>query len=105
MLTEKQLDQFLDEFWEDSQSAQTEAEQEISEENLEEYALPADGMIIPADGPERQGKQKNLVCTCTDASGRTASSVSFSEIFSWKKVSHMQPDRDHSGNDTVLYDV
>ena len=46
MLTEKQLDQFLDEFWEDSQSAQTEAEQEISEENLEEYALPADGMII-----------------------------------------------------------
>lgn len=50
MLTEKQLDQFLDEFWEDSQSAQTEAEQEISEENLEEYALPADGMIIPADG-------------------------------------------------------
>lgn len=47
----------------------------------------------------------NLVCTCTDASGRTASSVSFSEIFSWKKVSHMQPDRDHSGNDTVLYDV
>ena len=98
MLTEKQLDQFLDEFWEDSQSAQTEAEQEISEENLEEYALPA-------DGTERQGKQKNLVCTCTDASGRTASSVSFSEIFSWKKVSHMQPDRDHSGNDTVLYDV
>lgn len=43
MLTEKQLDQFLDEFWEDSQSAQTEAEQEISEENLEEYALPAVG--------------------------------------------------------------
>lgn len=46
MLTEKQLDQFLDEFWEDSQSVQTEAEQEISEENLEEYALPSDGMII-----------------------------------------------------------
>ena len=80
MLTEKQLDQFLDEFWEDSQSAQTEAEQEISEENLEEYALPADGMIIRQ--MERKGK-----------------------IFSWKKVSHMQPDRDHSGNDTVLYDV
>ena len=54
MLTEKQLDQFLDEFWEDSQSAQTEAEQEISEENLEEYALPADGMIIRQ--MERKGK-------------------------------------------------
>ena len=46
MLTEKQLDQFLDEFWEDSQSEQTEAEQETAEKNLEEYALPADGMII-----------------------------------------------------------
>ena len=104
MLTEKQLDQFLDEFWEDSQSAQTEAEQEISEENLEEYALPADGMIIRQ--MERKGKvSRRTWCTCTDASGRTASSVSFSEIFSWKKVSHMQPDRDHSGNDTVLYDV
>ena len=54
MLTEKQLDQFLDEFWEDSQSEQTEAEQEISEENLEEYALPADGMIIRQ--MERKGK-------------------------------------------------
>ena len=54
MLTEKQLDQFLDEFWEDSQSVQTEAEQEISEENLEEYALPSDGMIIRQ--MERKGK-------------------------------------------------
>lgn len=50
MLTEKQLDQFLDEFWEDSQSEQTEAEQETAEKDLEEYALPSDGMIIPADG-------------------------------------------------------
>ena len=54
MLTEKQLDQFLDEFSEDSQSVQTEAEQEISEENLEEYALPSDGMIIRQ--MERKGK-------------------------------------------------
>ena len=48
MLTEKQLDQFLDEFWEDSQSAQTEAEQEISEENLEEY-LPMPKSMVPYD--------------------------------------------------------
>ena len=54
MLTEKQLDQFLDEFWEDSQSAQTEAEQETAEKDLEEYALPSDGMIIRQ--MERKGK-------------------------------------------------
>ena len=54
MLTEKQLDQFLDEFWEDSQNEQTEAEQETAEKDLEEYALPADGMIIRQ--MERKGK-------------------------------------------------
>ena len=54
MLTEKQLDQFLDEFWEDSQSEQTEAEQETAEKDLEEYALPSDGMIIRQ--MERKGK-------------------------------------------------
>ena len=54
MLTEKQLDQFLDEFWEDSQSEQTEAEQETAEKDLEEYALPADGMIIRQ--MERKGR-------------------------------------------------
>ena len=54
MLTEKQLDQFLDEFWEDSQSEQTEAEQETAEKDLEEYALPVDGMIIRQ--MERKGR-------------------------------------------------
>ena len=54
MLTEKQLDQFLDEFWEDSQSEQTEAEQATAEKDLEEYALPADRMIIRQ--MERQGR-------------------------------------------------
>lgn len=54
MLTEKQLDQFLDEFWEDSQNEQTEAEQETAEKDLEEYALPADGMIIRQ--MERKGR-------------------------------------------------
>ena len=54
MLTEKQLDQFLDEFWEDSQSEQTEAEQETAEKDLEEYALPVDGMIIRQ--MEKKGK-------------------------------------------------
>ena len=54
MLTEKQLDQFLDEFWEDSQSGCTETEQEAAENNLEEYALPSDGMIIRQ--MERKGR-------------------------------------------------
>ena len=39
MLTEKQLDQFLDEFWEDSQSEQTEAEQETAEKDLEVFSF------------------------------------------------------------------
>ena len=65
MLTEKQLDQFLDEFWEDSQSEQTEAEQETAEKDLEEYALPSDGMIIrqmePQSGtiPKSMGQRRS----------------------------------------------
>ena len=54
MLTEQQLDQFLDEFWEDSRSEQPETEQKVSEKNLEEYTLPSDGMIIRQ--MERKGR-------------------------------------------------
>ena len=43
MLTEQQLDQFIDEFWEDTPN---EAQEEETAEDLEEYTLPSDGMII-----------------------------------------------------------
>ena len=43
MLTEQQLDQFIDEFWEDTPN---EAQEEEPAEDLEEYTLPSDGMII-----------------------------------------------------------
>lgn len=46
MLTEQQLDQFLDEFWEDNKSIQAETAQRNAIEDLEEYTLPSDGMII-----------------------------------------------------------
>ena len=42
MLTEQQLDQFIDEFWEDIPN---EAQEEETAEDLE-YTLPSDGMII-----------------------------------------------------------
>ena len=51
MLTEQQLDQFIDEFWEDTPN---EAQEEEPAEDLEEYTLPSDGMIIRQ--MERKGK-------------------------------------------------
>lgn len=55
MLTERQLDQFLNEFLEDDQSGQEEnSQQDICEQKLEEYALPTDGMIIRQ--MDRKGK-------------------------------------------------
>lgn len=51
MLTEQQLDQFIDEFWEDTPN---EAQEEETAEDLEEYTLPSDGMIIRQ--MEKKGK-------------------------------------------------
>lgn len=51
MLTEQQLDQFIDEFWEDTPN---EAQEEEAAEDLEEYTLPSDGMIIRQ--MEKKGK-------------------------------------------------
>ena len=51
MLTEQQLDQFIDEFWEDIPN---ETQEEEPEEDLEEYTLPSDGMIIRQ--MEKKGK-------------------------------------------------
>lgn len=45
MLTEQQLDQFMEEFWEDRHTSQTEEDPQKDEE-LEEYRLPTDGIII-----------------------------------------------------------
>lgn len=50
MLAERELEQFLDEFFDDTHSTATLEEKEkkfsLSEEELEEYSLPSDGMII-----------------------------------------------------------
>ena len=47
MLTEQQLDQFLDEFWEDHHNPdQTAESRKIQDDSLEEYTLPSDGLII-----------------------------------------------------------
>ena len=51
MLTEQQLDQFIDEFWEDIPN---ETQEEEPAEDLEEYTLPSDGMIIRQ--MEKKGK-------------------------------------------------
>ena len=51
MLTEQQLDQFIDEFWEDIPN---EVQEEEPAEDLEEYTLPSDGMIIRQ--MEKKGK-------------------------------------------------
>ena len=51
MLTEQQLDQFIDEFWEDTPN---ETQEEEPAEDLEEYTLPSDGMIIRQ--MEKKGK-------------------------------------------------
>ena len=63
MLTEQQLDRFLDEFWEDDQSRQNEeVSQKAADVDLEEYTLPSDGMII------RQMDKKGKVSTRTKVS-------------------------------------
>ena len=46
MLTEQQLDQFMEEFWEDRHPDQEEEKDSEDTEELEEYRLPSDGMII-----------------------------------------------------------
>lgn len=102
MLTEQQLDQFIDEFWEDTPN---EAQEEETAEDLEEYTLPSDGMIIPADGKEGESEPEDLVCPCSDAFGRTTAFVSVSPVFPWKEISDMQPDRDRGCNAPVFYDV
>lgn len=51
MLTEQQLDQFIDEFWEDIPNERAE---DGPAEDLEEYTLPSDGMIIRQ--MEKKGK-------------------------------------------------
>ena len=51
MLTEQQLDQFIDEFWEDIPNERAE---DGPAEDLEEYTLPSDGMIIRQ--MERKGR-------------------------------------------------
>ena len=51
MLTEQQLDQFIDEFWEDIPNEKAE---DGPAEDLEEYTLPSDGMIIRQ--MEKKGK-------------------------------------------------
>lgn len=51
MLTEQQLDQFIDEFWEDIPNEKAE---DGPAEDLEEYTFPSDGMIIRQ--MEKKGK-------------------------------------------------
>ena len=93
MLTEQQLDQFIDEFWEDIPN---ETQEEEPEEDLEEYTLPSDGMII------RQMEKKGKV------NRRTWFALAFipvGSLFPWKEISDMQPDRDRGCNAPVFYDV
>lgn len=91
MLTEQQLDQFIDEFWEDIPN---ETQEEEPEEDLEEYTLPSDGMIIRADGKERESEPEDLVCPCFDAFSRSSAFIPVGSLFPWKEISDMQPDRD-----------
>ena len=60
MLTEKQLDQFLDEFWEDSQSGCTETEQEAAEIMREILELPDIQNAEIVDGKVRVETKDNV---------------------------------------------
>ena len=62
MLTEQQLDTFMEEFWEDRHPEHAADTKEEQPEEPEEYRLPTDGLIIPADDEGRQSQQADMVC-------------------------------------------
>ena len=85
MLDESQLDEFLNEFFGEEEPASDVTRlknsgkpnpfrrNEVPSEELEEYTLPTDGMIIRQ--MERQGKPPHLVCICGHADRGTNPSI------------------------------
>ena len=83
MLKEAELDRFLDEFFDGTMPVQSEEKNtDESTEDLEEYTLPTDGLIIR----QMKRQQAYMDSTCADGDYRTADPLSFSENFSRKKI-------------------
>ena len=106
MLKEAELDRFLDEFFDGTMPVQSEEKNtDESTEDLEEYTLPTDGLII------RQMKRDGKVSRRTWAALALmviivpADPLSFSKNFSRKKIYGVQPDRCCGGYASVFYDV
>jgi len=100
MLTEQQLDTFMEEFWEDRHPEHAADTKEEQPEEPEEYRLPTDGLII-----RQMSQQADMVCAGCDAPGRTVTSVSVSQGFPRTKISGLQSDRDRCGDASLFYDV
>lgn len=108
MLDESQLDEFLDEFFGEEKPASDAARlknsgkqnpfhrKEVPSEELEEYTLPSDGMIIRQ--MERQGKVSH-------ADRGTNPSILLGEDMGRAKIPALQPDRGNGSHASLFYDV
>lgn len=105
MLTEQQLDTFMEEFWEDRHPEHAADTKEEQPEEPEEYRLPTDGLIIRQMTKEGRVSRRTMVCAGCDAPGRTVTSVSVSQGFPRTKISGLQSDRDRCGDASLFYDV
>lgn len=106
MLTERELDHFLDSFLaipgEEPASRENSSE---AEENLEEYQLPTDGLIIRQIEKDGKVGRPHLVCPCADAADRACFVISVREDLPWEEIYDQQPDRCICGYAALFYGV
>lgn len=118
MLDESQLDEFLDEFFGEEKPASDAARlknsgkqnpfhrKEVPSEELEEYTLPSDGMIIRQ--MEQPGKGKPAApwfAFAGHADRGTNPSILLGEDMGRAKIPALQPDRGNGSHASLFYDV
>lgn len=118
MLAESELDQFLDEFFGEEENTSCTAGSENqkkhnlfiyrkgeSSDELEEYALPSDGMIIRQMNPQGKGEPPYLVRICSYADRSTDPVILFCENLGRTKIPALQSDRGDSSHASFFHDV
>ena len=105
MLTEQQLDTFMEEFWEEPASGACSRYEGRAARGTRRIQTSHRRTDHPADDEGRQSQQADMVCAGCDAPGRTVTSVSVSQGFPRTKISGLQSDRDRCGDASLFYDV
>ena len=115
MLDESQLDEFLDEFFGEEEPASDAARlknsgkqnpfrrNEVPSEELEEYTLPSDGMIIRQ--MERQGKVSRRTWFAFAVMLIVVPILLFFSDMGRAKIPALQPDRSSGCHASLFYDV